>query len=1247
MTMAEHMAQINALAPLNQMTHVAVADGDWSDPATWQGGRVPNAEAKVHIPSGITVTYDMDASTPLSVVRVGGTLEWATAEDTTMRVETIVTDMGSRLEIGAQDDAVAANVTAKVIFRDTPIDTNTDPAKLSHGLVAHGQVEIVGAAKEAFLEISGGTVSRGATSVTLDGDMTNWKVGDTLLFVGTGNGSQDETRNIVSISGNTVTFDQALNHNHQPPAGMDFATYVANMSRNVVFSSENPEGTRGHFMMMNDMVGSSEYANTTMYLELDEMGRTDQTIATGTAENPTGRYPIHWHQVGTDPDSPDNLMKGVVVSGAPGWGVVQHSSNGTIADTVVYDTVGGGMVSEWGDENGFWLDNLVTSVAGTNMDEFLVGVEGAAYANQSRVIIQQGNIAANAEIAWNYFGHEDFPEDDGRSGAPKDGIHRQMFEREQVAYDPSPFDVALDHEEPPIIEFNDNTAIATGIGLRVFHRQTSDDSDTMSVFRNFSIWGGSDAVALDNYASNYQFLDSVWQGSGTGFSIMRKTSAAVFSNVDFHDFNTGYRSWGVNHEAVLIDTEFHNVGQNFDLNDLLKNVSDPALRNELINYYQTNHGIDYTNPMPQIIDSSTLTPVSEVTFTPDPGSDMTIGKGDNTLSFTGTITDSVGVRNFNEYVIAKPPNGSGTSKDFEGIDLYLGAMNDGRLKEFTLEMFLETHGAFKKADGTWVSPVVNWITDRLTGQQHPVIIEIKIVNMTDAELAPYALAAYPDPQIDGGNVTGAPEPTPVPEPTPEPEPTPQPEPEPTPEPEPEPTDTIEGNSGDDTLSGSTDDDSIDGNNGFDLITGGAGNDTLEGGRGADLIYGEGGDDVLYGNRYYDTLNGGTGSDTLYGGEGHDLLRGQDGADHLNGGGHHDTLIGGAGNDTLLGRNGDDVLEGNGENDRLDGGDGDDSLSGGLGADTLDGGDGDDVIAGNDGGDILAGGAGENYLNGGSGADIFRFDTSSIDGRIDIIGDFSPADGDKIDVSAIATAYGLDATGLGQALSFEDTNAGLMIGIEVGGKFNALAVLQNVTTSDFKPEDVFIPQVPATTQPGDTVDGGDANLVLGTDGRDKLVGTSGDDVLDGLEHRDEVTGGSGADIFRFTAISLDGHRDTVTDFSQAEGDRIDLSGIAATYNLSASQMGQLVEYKNIKPGLRIGIDLDGEFHALAVLNGVTADSFDPEAAFILEATNGSNAFGMGLDSGENGKSTMIQTEYDDLLGEDAIVWNYTTEDAPLV
>lgn len=261
--------------------------------------------------------------------------------------------------------------------------------------------------------------------------------------------------------------------------------------------------------------------------------------------------------------------------------------------------------------------------------------------------------------------------------------------------------------------------------------------------------------------------------------------------------------------------------------------------------------------------------------------------------------------------------------------------------------------------------------------------------------------------------------------------------------------SLTGNSGNNLLLGYGGIDELSGLAGNDILNGGSGADTMAGGTGDDTYYVDdandkviesaaGGHDTVYssaslnlafveavtltgaaainaqlygdlaitvtGNGGDNLLTTGGSNDTLYGGGGNDRLDGSAGAD---------TMIGGMGDDTYQIDNAGDVvveLAGQGtdlvrasvtyslvgsqvENLDLKGGrtlnatgnDGDNIIHGNSGANTVSGLGGNDQIDGKEGNDILIGGA---------GADTFKFFQGS---GVDVIGDFSAAQGDSINI----------------------------------------------------------------------------------------------------------------------------------------------------------------------------------------------------------------------------------------------------------
>ncbi|MEH2369687.1 Ig-like domain-containing protein, partial [Nostoc sp.] len=76
---------------------------------------------------------------------------------------------------------------------------------------------------------------------------------------------------------------------------------------------------------------------------------------------------------------------------------------------------------------------------------------------------------------------------------------------------------------------------------------------------------------------------------------------------------------------------------------------------------------------------------------------------------------------------------------------------------------------------------------------------------------------------------------------------------------------------------------------------------------------------------------------------------------------------------------------------------------------------------------------------------------------------------------------------------------------------------------------------------DRLNGGDGNdSLIGGNGQDLLVGGAGNDFLRGDKGDDNLTGGTGNDIF---VLEKAAGRDTISDFSLGEGDKIGLSGFS--------------------------------------------------------------------------------------------------------
>ncbi|MGK9232156.1 M10 family metallopeptidase C-terminal domain-containing protein [Inquilinus limosus] len=324
---------------------------------------------------------------------------------------------------------------------------------------------------------------------------------------------------------------------------------------------------------------------------------------------------------------------------------------------------------------------------------------------------------------------------------------------------------------------------------------------------------------------------------------------------------------------------------------------------------------------------------------------------------------------------------------------------------------------------------------------------------------------------------------------------------------------INGDEGNNVLGGTDDADTINGLGGHDALAGNGGADVLDGGDGFDGAIYESSPEAVSINLATGVTSGGHAAgdtyisieqwggssfnDTFVGDANSNTFSGFSGNDSLVGGAGDDALIGGTGADSLIGGDGTDAawywLSSVGVTVDLGigrasggeaGGDTFDSIENVVGSDhndQLTGSSAANTLQGGVGNDRLAGGGGADILDGGAGFDIARYDN--------------------------ATA-GVTASLLNPAANTGDAAGDTYTSIEdlIGSAFN--------------------------------------DVLTGNSGSNYLVGWQGDDVLNGGGGADRLAGGAGADTFVFSSFrdSPAAAPDRINDFSQSEGDTIDLSAI---------------------------------------------------------------------------------------------------------
>ncbi len=397
---------------------------------------------------------------------------------------------------------------------------------------------------------------------------------------------------------------------------------------------------------------------------------------------------------------------------------------------------------------------------------------------------------------------------------------------------------------------------------------------------------------------------------------------------------------------------------------------------------------------------------------------------------------------------------------------------------------------------------------------------------------------------------------------------------------------------------------ITGNDFGNVLDGGAGADKLIGGTGDDTFIVDSTGDTLYDNGGIDTVQTtlasfalGAGFENLrFSGTGNFTGTGNAAANVITGGAGNDVLDGGVGADTLIGGGGDDSYTVDSPNDRVI-----EQIGGGFDVVTvktswtitagseverlqaaatfaavnLTGNAFDQEIIGNGANNIIDGGGGADRLVGGKGNDTYI---------VDNLGDRvieDPGNGTDTVYSAVDFDLGANV----ENLFFTTDTAHFGRGNDLANSISGAG--DDDVLTGFGGDDTIVGNGGLDTLNGgtgnDTLRGGDGrdflfggddndklygdagnDLLFGENGVDKLYGGEGDDTLDGGAGNDFLTGGGGtdtltgglgADRFIFAAADEIGTRnfsDLITDFSHAQGDRIDLHGIDTNIALDGNQ-----------------------------------------------------------------------------------------------
>ena len=502
--------------------------GPWSAAATWEGGKIPSAGVQVLVKKGHTVTYDVQSKDVIRSLHISGVLTFAPDRDTLLEVGLIKIQHGDIVDESGFDCAAHKDDTAiktkgsdaglnayclccegkPSLLVGTPerhidadkkaiirlhyldgMDKESCPAIINCG----GRMDFHGAHMSRTWVRLGANVKVKTTTITLSETVSGWKAGDQIIVTSSSRPGKDkaEEATIKSIDGTQVTLDRPLLQNHLGDG--DYRSEVANLSRNVIIESANPEGMRGHTMYHRKSAGSISYA------EFRHLGK----------EGVLGRYNLHYHLCG-------DSMRGSSIIGASfhhsknRWLTVHGTNYLVVRDCVGYQSIGHGYFLEDGTEvyNVFDRNLACQALEGRPLPKQILPFDpndgaGFWFSNAHNTFTR--NVAV--ECRQYGFRLEATPKAGliGTDGAPKRDF--------KFGDGKTPFDLIMNIRQPdgsrkpvdirtlPFVRFEDNESHSNGfwgINLGLGVHGVGPDPSTPHVIKNLKIWSVVGGIGIES-----------------------------------------------------------------------------------------------------------------------------------------------------------------------------------------------------------------------------------------------------------------------------------------------------------------------------------------------------------------------------------------------------------------------------------------------------------------------------------------------------------------------------------------------------------------------------------------------------------------------------------------------------------------------------------------------------------------------------------------------------------------------------
>ena len=306
----------------------------WSDRRTWKG-KVPG-RGSVAVVHG-RVLLDRNASVAGVRIMPGSELVFERARNRTLSSTGNIEVMGKltmRPRRGRRHRILFSNVNEATFVGG---GMEVLPSDIGLWVMDQGTLNIEGTRKLPWTRTAG-SVTAGATRITLKDEPVGWQVGDTIVLTPTISPTQQhhlwayDQATVKAIRGRTIELSSPTAFPHpevEVKPGSMYGPEVLNLSRTVEIQG-SPEG-RSHILIHSTVPQTLRYAGI-RYMGPQQSSQSEPHFV-------AGRYGLHFHHCGDG--SRGSLVEGVVVSQSGAHAFVPHMSHGvTFRECISHETTG-------------------------------------------------------------------------------------------------------------------------------------------------------------------------------------------------------------------------------------------------------------------------------------------------------------------------------------------------------------------------------------------------------------------------------------------------------------------------------------------------------------------------------------------------------------------------------------------------------------------------------------------------------------------------------------------------------------------------------------------------------------------------------------------------------------------------------------------------------------------------------------------------------------------------------------------